>query len=188
MLATRPRTPGTHLCLICKAGVTSALPWSVFSLLMCTGNSLMFDFGAFWNGKLQPLLGVNWISWGQALPLGCAGALGVPREPRWIFCLWCFGFSRWLWSESHPTDHCDPQTGGGHFWGESCPLLYGTVLHAFLVNDDSVFTFLCCFEMFARKISSFMTQDNNQKDFMACVRQVKYWHELSDPPGSAVWN
>lgn len=54
------------------------------------------------------------------------------------------------------------------------PVLYGTVLHAFLVNDDSVFTFLCCFEMFARKISSFMTQDNNQKDFMACVRQVKY--------------
>lgn len=56
------------------------------------------------------------------------------------------------------------------------PGLFSTELlciHPMLLND-SVFVFLCCSEMFARKISSFMTQDSNQKDFVACVRQVKY--------------
>lgn len=62
--------------LICKAGVTSMLSWSVFSLLLCIESYLMVDFGAFWNRKLQPLLGVNWIFLGQALPLGMCWRLG----------------------------------------------------------------------------------------------------------------
>lgn len=56
-------------------------------------------------------------------------------------------------------------------FGVSPVLRCRTLLHAFLVVDDSVFRLLCRFQIFARKISSFMTQDNNQKDFMACVRQ-----------------
>lgn len=148
---------------------------SISILLVCVFSAdvhrgLWWLICAFWNRKLQPLLEENWISLGQALLLECAGALGILWEPQWIFCLWCFGFSRWLWSESHPTDHCDPQTRGGHFWGESWSLLYRTALHSFLVIGESVFVFLCCFEVFARKISSFVAQGSNQKDFVACVR------------------
>lgn len=42
------------------------------------------------------------------------------------------------------------------------------------LQNCSVFVFLCCFETFAREISSFITQDSNQKDFVACVGHVKY--------------
>lgn len=149
--------------LICKAGGTSELSWSVFSLLMCTGNSLMADF----------VLGVIWISLVRHCHWGCAGALGVPWQPCWIFCLWCFGFSWWLWSESHPTDHCDPQTRGGHFWGESCPLHYGTVLRAFVFIGDSVFMFLCCFEIFARKNLSLYDSRQQSEGFCGLCQASK---------------
>lgn len=67
--------------LICEAGVTSAQCWSVFSLLMCTGNSLMVDL-CLLKTESCSLFGVSRISLGQAMLLECAGALGVPWEPH----------------------------------------------------------------------------------------------------------
>lgn len=56
------------------------------------------------------------------------------------------------------------------------PVLFTTELfyvHLFLL----VTQYLCScavLRFLQGKISPFMTQDNNQKDFVACVRQVKY--------------
>lgn len=104
--------------------------------------------------------------------------------------LYCFGFSWWLWSESYPTNHCDPQTRGGHVWGESCPFLNTTVLHVFLLISGSVFTVQCCFEITCKgkSLPLWFKPAKNKKNFMACVGEAKYWYELCEPLGSAVWN
>lgn len=51
---------------------------------------------------------------------------------------------------------------------------FGVSPGLFSTEYCSVFVFLCCFEMFSREISSFMTQDSSQNDFVACVGQAKY--------------
>lgn len=173
--------------LICKVGGTSVLSSSVFSLLTCTGNSLMPDFGAFWKRKFRSLLGVTWISLGQVLPLGMCWCLGSPMAAVLNLLSLVFWFQLVImkWVPPHRS-----------LWPTNQRrTLLGWVLSSSLQNCFTCVSFywwlsiyipVLSWDFCKKKISPFMSQDNNQKDFVACVSQIKYWHEPSDPLGSAV--